>query len=197
MRGAFRWLMVPALVSTGIVLIGCPLARELPPCCGNPRAMRAFQQIASRAEEVPVELQHCKVNNEEITAISINGLLTGCANLTRGARMTFTSLDVEFTTNGGGCQGSTQGVRAHRLVTLTNVLYTASIQNSSPACVRNSSVTFDNFFSRDPQFTTLFTTAGPQTLLPILDRYALGWAGSLPRTCPPTPTLGGTRSRCP
>jgi len=201
MRVALRGLMLPMLILTGIAFIACTLTHEPPPCCGNlgatpPLRVRATQQIATSANEVPVELQGCGTNREEITAIAINGTLAGCSTVSRGARMVFPTLDVEFTTSGARCQG-TQGQLAHRLVTLTNVVYTASIQPGPPACVRNSAVTGYTFESHDPGFTTLFTTAGPQTLLPILDRYALGWATSIPRTCPPTPTLGGTTSRCP
>jgi hypothetical protein len=201
MRVALRRLLLPTLVPIGIACMACPLTRVPPPCCGNldrtpPVRVRATQQIATRAEEVPIELQGCKANHEEITAIALNGTLAGCSTVSRGARMVFPTLDVEFTTDSARCQG-TQGLLAHRLVTLTNVVYSASIQPGPPACISNSSVTGYTFESHDPGFTALFTTAGPQTLLPILDRYALGWASSLPRTCPPTPTFGGTTSRCP
>jgi len=217
MRIAFRRVILAGLVLSVIAFTACLLTRRdtrRRACCGDsahtpPLASVSFtQQISTRADEVPVELQGCGSNREEITAIAISGTLAGCVD-NSSARVTFPNLVLDFRTSGVRCQG-TQGVIAHRLVTLTNVQYTATIESgSSLGCMRNSSVaTVYTFHSDDPGFATLFATRGPQTLLPILDRYVLGWLASIPvpppspsptptTTCPPAPTFGGTTTRCP
>jgi hypothetical protein len=183
----------------GIASVSCPLTHPPPSCCGSlQNPVRIFQQIAARADEVPIELQGCGSNREEITAITINGTLEGCSTVRRGSRLHFLTLDVEFTTSAARCQG-TQGDIPHRLVTLTNVVYSGSVMAGPPACVNGSSVdvTRYRFETHDPAFAALFATRGPQTLLPILDRFALGWATSAPMTCPPGPIVRGSTSRCP
>jgi hypothetical protein len=207
MQITLRCLIFAALV----LFMACPpsISPPRPGCCGDPNSMPPrtvifSQYIATRADEVPVELQGCGVNREEIKAIWIHGALAGCVDGS-GVAVTFPNLVVDFTTSAVRCQG-TQGELPQRSVVLRNVKYTASIQSgSSPACVSSSVVTWDSFDSLDPGFHTLFLTRGPQTMLPILDSYALGWAASIPSPvpspppvfCPPTPTLGGTTSRCP
>jgi hypothetical protein len=159
--------------------------------------VRIFQQIATRADEVPIELQGCGANREEITAITINGTLEGCSTIRRGSRLNFLTLDVEFTTSAARCPG-TQGEILHRLVSLTNVVYNGQVVAGPPACVSSSRVNATyRFESHDPAFATLFATRGPQTLLPILDRLALGWATATPMVCPPAPIVRGSVARCP
>jgi hypothetical protein len=193
--------ILPILATVALLSAGCPLTHLPRSCCGNlgampPLAIRITEQIATRADEVPAELQGCGFNFEEITAITLNGTFAGCPTVARGARMIFPSLDVEFTTDGARCRGG-RGRIAHRLVTLTHVVYNATLDAGPPPCVRTSSVTDYTFESHDPGFNTLFTTAGPQTLLPILDRYALAWATTPPMTCPPAPRISANTSRCP
>lgn len=214
MRITFRKVMLAGFVLFGFSLVSCNLVHPLAPstCCGDPRStppvsIRFSQQIATRVEEVPVELQGCGANHEEITAISIHGTLAACVSVS-GSTMKFPDLVVDFTTSGARCGGS-QAVITGRSVSLTDVNYTNTIRsNRPPSCVIGSSVTWNIFNSADPGFATLFATRGPQTLLPILDRYVLGWLASIPRpsptvspspppTCPPVPTFGGATSRCP
>jgi hypothetical protein len=198
-------------------LVMCGLALECPPdssfrrqaCCGDrnatpPVAVSFSQQIATNAGDVPVELQQqrCGTNLEEITAITISGTLVGCAG--SNSEVSFPTLIVDFTMDGARC--GVGGVR-HPRVTITNLVYTNRIDFTTLACVRTSAVNVGyTFFTADPGFATLFASGGPQTLLPILDRYVLGWGASIPAipssppapaTCPPRPTLGGTTSRCP
>jgi hypothetical protein len=113
---------------------------------------------------------------------------------------------VFFTTNGARCPGSTQGEMPGRAVALTNVRYTGTIRSGSPpACIINSTVSWDRFSTEDQGYGLLFQRAGPQTLAPILDRFVLTWLAAIPRPvsspvspfCPPFPRLAGTTSRCP
>jgi len=197
-------------------LVMCGLAPDCPPdnsfrrqaCCGDrnptpPVPVHFSQQIATNAGDVPVELQRCRANLDEITAITISGDLVGCAG--SESDVTFLNLTVAFTTDSNRCPGGSLGIRTPT-VTLTDVRYRNNMRFGSPACVSNSSVTGYTFFTTDPAFATLFATSGPQTLLPILDRYVLGWGATIPArpssppspaTCPPRPILGGTTSRCP
>lgn len=207
MRITLLWVTFTAL--TLFATCARSVAPSRPGCCGDQSDPHRFSsslnhQIATRADEVPVELQGCGVNREEITAIRINGTLAGCVNGS-SADVTFPTLTVFFTTDAARCQG-TPGAMPPRVVTLRNVKYTGTIRSGSPpACISNSSVTWDTFSSDDPGFHTLFLTKGPQTLLPILDRFALTWLAAIPRAvpspvspfCPPFPVLAGTTSRCP
>ncbi len=173
-----------------------------PGFCGDQNnaltAVDFSSDIATRADQVPIELQGCGLNREEITAIRIVGRVSGCVDGTQ-AGLTFPTLTVIFTTDAARCQGS-QGLLPNRSVTMTNVKYTASISSgSSPACIGSSFVTWIQFQTNDPAYSSLFQLRGPQTMLPILDRFALGWAASVPSSasCPPVPIFGGTTARCP
>src|ERR1043165_1217716 len=127
MRIRFGRIISSLLALFSIASVSCTLVHAPVPCCGTTaRPRRIFQQIATRPEEVPIELQGCGTNREEITAITINGTLEGCSTVSRGAKLQFTTLDVEFTTSGARCQGG-QGTIPHRLVTLTNVLYLSDV----------------------------------------------------------------------
>lgn len=175
-------------------------------CCGTPAATVAFtQQLATNAGEVPVEIHGCGPNGDEITAIGISGRLVGCVG--SDSDVTFPDLTVQFTMR--RCDGN-PNTRPPPEVTFTNVHYTSHIPSGTPACVSTSQVNAPgvggpgyDFHTDDPGFAALFARSGPQTLLPILDRYVLGWAESIPArstapaVCPPRPRLGGTTSRCP
>jgi hypothetical protein len=159
-------------------------------------AVRIFPQISTRADEVPIELQGCGFNQEEIVAINLDGHFSGCSSVPDGARMAFPDLKVEFSTDGARC-GAVHGRLDHRPVFLHNVVYTASMRPGPPPCIVSSTVTFDrDFDSRDPAIANLFAAQGVRTLTPILDRYALGWANDALRHCPPEPVFVGVRSRC-
>lgn len=154
-------------------------------------------QIAASADQVPVELQKCGSNKEEITAIAIRGKLSGCAE--RGD-MTFSDLQIDFTTEGTvRCGG--QGMRTS-IVYLNNVSYSSTPRLAqTPPCVANSAVTrFGITRIDDVGFHTLFTLNGGDTLRPILNNLLLRWASSPQGTCPPSPVLGtspGNTSACP
>lgn len=160
-------------------------------------------QIATGPDQVPRELQDCRSRNEEITAITIvEGELAGCTGDER-LGVIFSRLVLEFTTDGARCPGGVRGARP-ATVTLTNVSYNGRVRRDvTPNCVEDSSVTFGSrdFFTTDARFATLFATQGPQTVLPILDRFMLGWATLPQNTCPPFPTFAGITpggsSRCP
>ena len=192
-------LIVLLTLAVLVIAIGVWMAAPVPaPCCGNLArgvAHRVTPVISANASEVPIELQGCGVNREEITDIRLNGRFEGCVSLEDGARFVFPMLSVEFTTDGARCQG-TPGLRRFRRVDLENVRYTASIRRGPPLCVAESSVTFDRFSSPDAAFANLFATAGAQTLVPVLDRFALGWLNSPLLVCPPDFRFLGVRSRC-
>jgi hypothetical protein len=208
MRITLLWIIFTALAL--FATCNSSVAPPRPGCCGDlnspgTTSVAFSHQIATSADEVPVELQRCGFNNEEITAIRINGTLAGCVNGS-SADVIFTRLNVFFTTNGARCPGSTQGELPGRVVALINVKYTGTIRSGSPpACISNSIVTWDRAGSEDPGYEALFRNAGPQTLAPILDRFVLTWLAAVARPnpspvsvfCPPFPRLAGTTSRCP
>ena len=105
------------------------------------------------------------------------------------------SLALFFTLDGARCQGTPGPVP--RRVDLENVTYTASIRRGPPLCIAESSVTYTRFESSNPAFAMLFATRGPQTLTPVLDRFALGWLSAGLMTCPPNPIPVGVVTRCP
>ena len=207
MQTTQRWLTLVGIMLIALLSIACPNSVSPSPCCGDPNNAAttsvAFSSIiASNANQVPQELQGCGVNHEEIIAIEISGRLSGCLQ-TNSVGLTFPNLQVDFTTSGMRCNGPPAD-RPQRRVLLVDVKYTGDPRaHLSPACIQSSSVDFMPLISsgEDPDFMRLFATRGPQTLLPILDRFVLGWATSNPAvTCPVSLTFAGatgTTSRCP
>lgn len=197
-----------------ILFLGCPPSNTQQPnltCCGDLSAS-PFQtvdipsvEISANADQVPVELIGCGFYDKEISRIVIDGKLAGCADSLNDTepevKIKFSQLNVIFTTRGGNrCSGSEVPV-THEPVVLQNVVYRYNIKRfSSPRCVSWSEVSWGSSYSNDRAYNTLFQLRGPQTLLPILDRYVLGWIASIPTeggVCPPRPIFGGTVSRCP
>ena len=213
MQITLRYIMSAGFFLFGVTLISCPPSNTVPPrnppCCGDRTRTPPVTvnippvEIASFANQVPIELQGCGINGDEITVIAIDGTLAGCAFKQGEAFITFPQLNVTFTTS--RCDGLRTGPQRHEPVVLLNVIYKYEIQaGSSPPCVRSSEVSWGSSYSNDPGFNTLFhSPLGPQTLLPILDTYVLAWVASVPArpstattVCPPRPIFNGTRSRC-
>ena len=86
MRIRFGGIISSLLALFSIASVSCTLVHAPVPCCGTTaRPRRIFQQIATRPEEVPIELQGCGTNREEITAITINGTLGSNSAVVRTA----------------------------------------------------------------------------------------------------------------
>jgi len=202
------------LIGPILFLGGCPPSNTRQPnhtCCGDLSASPFHTvdipsvEISANAGQVPVELIGCGFYGKEISRIVIDGKLAGCAaslgETEPETKIKFSQLNVIFTTSGGDrCSGSHVSV-THEPVELQNVEYRYNIRRfSSPPCVSWSAVSWGSSYSNDPAYHTLFQLRGPQTLLPILDRYVLGWIASIPTegaVCPPRPIFSGTVSRCP
>jgi hypothetical protein len=207
MQPSRRWDRFLGLVVFGIVALSCSRTGLWTPepsgggnanCCRTPTPFGPIQ-IARTPDQVPIELAHCGLHGDEITAIEIQGTIEGCASdLNDDASLVFSDLTISFTTDGSRCNG--QGVRTIPVV-LTNVHYTAH-HRFAPPCVSTSLVAPGYQIGRidDSAYHTWFATSGGEVLRPILDNLVLRWISSPPGTCPPSSGFGtspGNTSRCP